>query len=144
MYKIILFPVSCVNFRVKLSRIAYKIRLFLCCLCYILVSFTCCQVNTNVFVSLCVDGSINARQFVENPNNLPLAMRNEYWTLLANEDKYLCLINGCKSKGYTAKNHFRKHISPHMLHVPWDTTGCPKGLFPNLAFKITGSSMPLF
>ena len=65
---------------------------------------------------------------VENPNNLPLAMRNEHWTLSANKDKYLCLINGCKSKGYTAKNHFRKHMLSHMLHVHWDTTGRPKGV----------------
>ena len=42
-------------------------------------------------------------------------MKNEHWTLSANEDKYLYLINGCKSKGYTAKNH-------------WDTTGRPKGV----------------
>ena len=34
---------------------------------------------------------------VENSNNLPLAMRNEHWTLSANEDKRLCLINSCKS-----------------------------------------------
>ena len=65
---------------------------------------------------------------VENSNNLPLAMKIEHWTLSANEDKYLWLINGCKSKGYTAKNHFRKHMLSHIVHVLWDTTGHPKGV----------------
>lgn len=65
---------------------------------------------------------------VENANNLRLVVKNEHWGLSPNEDKYLCLFNNCKSKGYTAKNHFCKHMLLNAIHVPWDTFGRPKGI----------------
>ena len=58
-----MFSLSCVNFRGKVSRTAYKIKIFFCCLRHILIFITCCQPNTNIFVFLCVEGSINARQY---------------------------------------------------------------------------------
>jgi hypothetical protein len=63
---------------------------------------------------------------VENSNSLSLAVRREHWTFSADEDKYLYLVEGCRSKGYAAKNHFRKHMLSHSLHVAWDNPGRPK------------------
>ena len=57
---------------------------------------------------------------VENSNSLPLAIGGEHWTFPAYEDKYLCLVESCRSKGYAAKNHFRKHMPSHSLRVVWD------------------------
>ena len=63
---------------------------------------------------------------VENSNNLSLAVGGEHWTFSTQEDKYLCLVEDCKSKGYGAKNHFRKHMLGHNLHIAWDNPGRPK------------------
>lgn len=57
---------------------------------------------------------------VENSNNLLLAVGGEHWIFSTQENKYLCLVEGYKSKGYTAKNHFRKHMFLYSLHVAWD------------------------
>jgi hypothetical protein len=63
---------------------------------------------------------------VENITNLPLAIGDEHWTFSTQEKKYLCLVEGCKFKGYGANNHFRKHMLLHNLHVGWDDPGRPK------------------
>ena len=63
---------------------------------------------------------------VENSNNLPLVVSGEHWTFSTQKDKYLCLVEGCKSKGYGAKNHFCKHMLLFNLHIVWDNPGCPK------------------
>ena len=63
---------------------------------------------------------------VENSNGLPFAVGGEHWTFSAQEDKYLCLVEGCRSKGYAAKNHFRKHMLSHRLHVVWNNPRRPK------------------
>lgn len=63
---------------------------------------------------------------VENANSLPLAISGEHWTFSVNEDKYKCMVDGCKAKGYGHKNHFRKHMLSHSLHVAWDKGGRPK------------------
>ena len=60
---------------------------------------------------------------VKNSNGLPLVVGGEHWTFFAQEDKYLCLIEGCRSKGYAAKNHFENHMLSHSLHVAWDNPG---------------------
>ena len=36
------------------------------------------------------------------------------------KDKYKCLVEACKAEGYGHKNHFRKHMLSHSLHVAWD------------------------
>ena len=57
---------------------------------------------------------------VENSTNIPLAIGEEHLTFSAHKDKYLCLVEGCRSKGYVAKNHFCKHVLLHSLLVAWD------------------------
>ena len=63
---------------------------------------------------------------VKNSNGLPLAVGGEHWTFSAHEDKYLYLVEDCRTKEYAAKNHFRKHMLSHSLHVAWDKGGRPK------------------
>ena len=70
--------------------------------------------------------SFTPPNLVENSNGLPLAVGGEHWTFSAQEDKYLYLVEACRSKGYAAKNHFRKHMLSHSLHVAWDKGGRPK------------------
>ena len=65
---------------------------------------------------------------VENANHLQLAVDGEHWTFSTQVDKYLCLVDGCKSKKYVAKNHFHKHIFLYNLHVAWNNPGRPKNI----------------
>ena len=74
---------------------------------------------------------------VKNANSLPIAVGGEHWTLFAHEDKYLCLVEGCRAKEYKAKNHFRKHMLSHSLHVTWDKGGHPKKQLVNHELKNT-------
>ena len=80
--------------------------------------------------------SSTSSNFVENANNLSLALSGEHWTFSAHEDKYLCLVKGCRAKGYGAKNHFRKHMLSHSLHVVQDKRGRPKKSIGNPERKI--------
>ena len=63
---------------------------------------------------------------VKNSNILPHAVGGEHWIFSANEDKYLCLVEDYRSKGYATKNHFYKHMLSHSLQIAWDNPGCPK------------------
>jgi hypothetical protein len=58
--------------------------------------------------------------------------RYEALDISTQEDKYLCLVERCTSKGYGAKNHFCKHMFLHNLHVVWDNPGRPKNIISKL------------
>jgi hypothetical protein len=73
---------------------------------------------------------------VKNSNNLPIAVGKEHWTFSTQEDKYLYLIEGCKSKESDAKNHFCKHMLLHNLHIVWDNHGHPKKIIGKFRIQI--------